>query len=85
MQLDICLSLFYQPYFIEFYEYVKLKKDTITANKKKFIIKNMLEYLADDMQFQIIVERDMIDKSVREYYIQKDIHKKSKELIELLT
>lgn len=82
--LDICLSLFYKPYFDEFYERVKQCSDQISVIKKKYLIKQMLKYLADDMQYEIIVNRDMIDKSVREYYIEKGIYVKSKELLELI-
>ena len=48
------------------------------------MIQHMLNYLADDMQYEIIVKRDMIDHNVREYYIQKGIYEKSKEMIKIL-
>ncbi len=48
------------------------------------MIQNMLNYLADDMQYEIIVKRDMIDHNEREYYIQKGIYEKSKEMIKIL-
>ena len=41
-------------------------------------------YLADDIQYESIVNRDMIDKNVRDYYIEKGIYVKSKELLGLM-
>ncbi len=83
-QLDICLSLFYKPYFDDFYERMKQDYSRISVSKKKYLVKNMLMYLADDIQYESIVNRDMIDKSVRDYYIEKGIYVKSKELLGLM-
>lgn len=82
--LDICLSLFYKPYFDDFYDRVKQCSIQISVAKKKYLIKNMLKYLADDMQYEIIVSRNLIDNSLRDYYIEKDIYVKSKELLRLI-
>lgn len=82
--LDICLSLFYQPYFGELYSNIMQYGNQFSKRGKKYLIQNMLNYLADDMQYEIIVKRDMIDHNVREYYIQKGIYEKSKEMIKIL-
>ena len=82
--MDICLSLFYKPYFDDFYERMKQDYSRISVSKKKYLVKNMLMYLADDIQYESIVNRDMIDKNVRDYYIEKGIYVKSKELLGLM-
>lgn len=82
--LDICLSLFYNPYFDEFYDRVKQRFFQISFAKKKYLIKNMLKYLSDDFQYEGIVKRNLIDESLRDYYIEKDIYAKSKELLSLI-
>lgn len=82
--LDICLSLFYLPYFEELYSNIMQYGNQFSKRGKKYLIQNMLNYLADDMQYEIIVKRDMIDHNVREYYIQKGIYEKSKEMIKIL-
>ena len=82
--LDVCLSLFYKPYFDEFYDKIKQCFNQISILKKKYLKKHMLEYLADDTQYEIIVKRKMIDKSVRDYYVEKGIYAKSKELLEVI-
>ena len=83
-QLDICVSLFYMPYFDVFYERIKQEHDRISLSKKKYLVKYMLMYLADDMQYESIVCRNLIDKNLRDYYIEKDIYVKSKELLKLI-
>lgn len=80
-QLDICLSLFYKPYFDNFYERMKQDYDRISVSKKKYLVKYMLMYLADDIQYEGIVNSNLIDKNLRDYYIEKDIYVKSKELL----
>lgn len=82
--LDICLSLFYKPYFDDFYARVKQSSIQMSFAKKKYLINNMLKYLADDMQYEIIVNRNLINNSLRDYYIEKDIYVKSKELLGLI-
>lgn len=84
MNLDICLSLFYKPYFDDFYHKIKQCFNHISRLKKKYLKKNMLSYLADDMQYEIIVNRNLIDERLRDYYIEKNIYSKSKELLELI-
>ena len=85
---DICLSLFYNPFFTEFYERIKTDVNGIPKSRLNFLKNNMLNYLADEMQYKIIVEEM---KSLypspwfRNYYIEKDIYNKSKELLELLS
>lgn len=82
--LDACLSLFYKPFYNEFYDRIKHCSNQISPAKKKYLIKYMLKYLADDMQYEIIVNRNMIDDNLRDYYIEKDIYVKSKELLGIL-
>lgn len=82
--LDICLSLFYKPFFDDFYNKVKQHSIQIAVAKKKYLIRNMLKYLADDMHYEIIVSRNLIDNSLRDYYIEKDIYIKSNELLKLI-
>lgn len=84
---DICLSLFYNPFFTEFYEKIKANVNGISTNRLNFLKNNMLKYLADDTQYEIIVKRNMkfISPWLRNYYIEKDIYNKSKELLELMS
>lgn len=88
LQLDICLSLFYNPYFSEFYEYIKADgsiKSIFGARKIKYMISRMLNYLSDDIYYEMIVTRNGIDDKTRDYYIKNDIWQKSKELLKLLS
>ena len=82
--LDICLSLFYDPYFDEFYNKIKQCYFQIGARKKKYLIKNMLKYLADDIYYKIIVVMNAYGDMLSNYYIKKDIYAKSKELLRLI-
>lgn len=82
--LDICLSLFYDPYFDEFYNKIKQCYFQIGARKKKYLIKNMLKYLADDIYYKIIVVMNAYGNMLSNYYIKKDIYAKSKELLRLI-
>lgn len=82
--LDICLSLFYNPYFNEFYNKIKQCYFQIGARKKKYLIKNMLKYLADDIYYKIIVVMNAYGDRLSNYYIKKDIYAKSKELLRLI-
>lgn len=82
--LDICLSLFYDPYFDDFYNKIKQCYFQIGARKKKYLIKNMLKYLADDIYYKIIVVMNAYGDMLSNYYIKKDIYAKSKELLRLI-
>ena len=82
--IDICLSLFYKPYFDEFYYRIIQNIGQLSVKKRKYLLKNMLDFLANDTQHEIIVNRNMINKSVRDYYIKKNIYTRSKELISLI-
>ncbi|MFA7032491.1 MAG: hypothetical protein WC201_02910 [Bacilli bacterium] len=78
---DICLSLFYNPYFEEFY--LRLKNDikNISNNRLKFLKKYLLSDFADPIQYRGIIEMNVEEK---EYYITHDIFNKSKELLQLI-
>ena len=82
--LDICLSLFYDPYFNEFYNKIKQCYFQIGTRKKKYLIKNMLKYLADDIYYKIIVVMNAYGDRLSNYYIKKGIYAKSKELLRLI-
>lgn len=82
--LDICLSLFYNPYFNEFYNKIKQCYFQKGARKKKYLIKNMLKYLADDIHYNDIVVMNWCGDRLSNYYIKKDIYAKSKELLRLI-
>ena len=81
-QQDICLSLFYDPYFDDFYKKVEQFYTEIANNRKRFLIKNFLNFLADETTFKIFLEVDSKDK---ENYFQKDMFNKSKQLLNLLS
>lgn len=83
-KLDICLSLFYKPFFDEFYEKFKQDYRNISASKKKFLAKYLLTYLSSEVHYKIIVEESFLGKEKRDYYIEKDIYVKSKELLKLI-
>ena len=78
---DICLSLFYNPYFTEFYEMIKKNSIKISRGRKRFLIKHLLSYLADPLQYQGIIA---YCDDEREHYIKYDIFNRSKELIDIL-
>ncbi len=82
--LDICLSLFYDSYFNEFYNKIKQCYFQIGTRTKKYLIKNMLKYLADDIHYEGIVVMNMCGDRLSNYYIKKDIYAKSKELLRLI-
>ena len=81
---DICLSLFYQPYFTEFYERFKQDVTTWSKERKRAIKKYLLEYLASDAHYKGIMEFDVGGQSLRQFYIEKDICNKSQELMRLM-
>ena len=82
--LDICLSLFYDPYFNEFYNKIKQCYLQMGARKKRYLINNMLKYLADDIHYNDIVVMNLCGDRLSNYYIKKDIYAKSKELLRLI-
>lgn len=82
--LDICLSLFYNPYFNEFYNKIKQCYFQMGARKKRYLINNMLKYLADDIHYNDIVVMNLCGDRLSNYYIKKDIYAKSKELLRLI-
>lgn len=82
--LDICLSLFYDPYFNEFYNKIKQCYFQMGARKKRYLINNMLKYLADDIHYNDIVVMNLCGDRLSNYYIKKDIYAKSKELLRLI-
>lgn len=81
-QQDICLSLFYDPYFDDFYKKVEQFHTEIANNRKRFLKKYFLNFLADETTFKIFLEVDSKDK---ENYFQKDMFNKSKQLLNLLS
>jgi hypothetical protein len=81
---DICLSLFYNPYFTEFYERVKKDILMISKNRLRFIKCFLLKYLADSTYLQDAVENGMVSELTKNYCIEKDIFNRSKELLSLI-
>jgi hypothetical protein len=80
---DICLSLFYNPYFDEFY--TKLKTDVgmekVSNNRLKFLKRYLLTYLADLIQNKIAMN---YETGAKEHYIKHDIFNRSSELLKLI-
>lgn len=64
---DICLSLFYCPYFTEFCERLKNEINSISHSRLKFIRKHLLNYLADPIYYKGIVEKDVGGNSLKSY------------------
>lgn len=84
-QQDICLSLFYDPYFIEFYERLKIDAMNISKNRKRFLMKFLLKYLATlNHHLHIFDVAGEGIEQMKTLYIEKDMYNKSKELLELL-
>lgn len=81
-QQDICLSLFYDPYFDNVYKKVEQFHGEMANNRKKFLIKYFLKFLADESTFKMFLESDSKEK---ENYFQKDMFNKSKQLLNLLS
>lgn len=81
---DICLSLFFNPYFEEIYDKIRKNYKSIPKDRLRCLTKNLFECLADPAQYQIIVEFNVFDKTPRNYYAEKDIFNKSKELLKLI-
>lgn len=82
-QVDICLSLFYDPYFYEICSKIKADKN-ISTKKAKYLIKHLLTYLANPYHYKAIVDEGLCGEQIREFYIKNDFYNKSKELIALL-
>ena len=76
---DICLSLFYNPYFNEFYTTVKKYGSQFRKGRKKFLIKYLLSYLADPIWFKIYC----IDE-IREHFLKYNSFNRSQEMIDIL-
>jgi hypothetical protein len=82
---DICLSLFFNPYFDEFCEYMEGNICTISMSRLRFLVKHFFQPLADTAQYKLIVEDDAVeDKFLRSWYLQKNIQTRSLKLIELI-
>jgi len=81
---DVCLSLLYNPYFEEFYDKMKKEFRNLSWYQKKLLENHMLKYLADRVQYGMIVELNAnFFPSTREYYVKKDIYNKSRELLSI--
>lgn len=81
---DICLSLFFQPYFSEFYDRVKSDKNILSKYQKKLLKKYLLNHFASEIHCKAIMDFDFVRKELKQWYIEKDIYKKSIELLALL-
>lgn len=85
-QLDICLTLFFSPYFDEFYKEVLNHSSKIPSRHRKYLTKNLLFWLSSAVYYNIVYQTyAFCDSSTKDHFIKKDIYNKSKELIELLT
>ena len=78
---DICLSLFYNPYFEEFYNRFKNDVQNIPNNRLRFLKRYLLLELSDDNKYGGVIEKDMRD---RDYFIEHDIYNKCKEMLSLI-
>lgn len=81
-QQDICLSLFFDPYFDEFYEKIGQVYGEIGINRKKYLIKHFLSFLSDEVTLKIFL---FVDSKYKEHYLKKDMFNKSKKLLNLLS
>lgn len=81
-QQDICMSLFYDPYFNEFYETLKKDYAIISENRKIFLLKNFLLWITAPSTY-VLFDKFM-DNDTKEYYFKNNIFYKSKELVNLL-
>lgn len=81
-QQDICVSLFYDPYFNEFYETLKKNCAIISKNRKIFLLKNFLLWITAPSTY-VLFDKFM-DNDAKEYYFKNNIFNKSKELVSLL-
>ena len=48
-KIDCCISLFFYPYFPEFYDTIKREIEIIPRRKLKYLRRKLLAYLADPM------------------------------------
>lgn len=76
---DICLSLFYNPYFNELYTIVKEQGRQFPKGRKKFLIKYLLSYLADPIWLKLT----FVDE-IREHFLKYNSFNRSQEMIEIL-
>ena len=84
-QLNICLSLFYNPYFDEFYKKVKNEIMNIPKKQLKYLKNNFLDILAGKIYYNIVFKNDILKSDpIRDYFIEKDIFNKSRELLVLI-
>lgn len=82
---DVCLSLFYNPYFDEFYGKMKREVHNLSWYQKVFLKNHMLKYLANRVQYEMIVKlKANVFPSRREHYVKKDIYEKSNELLKII-
>ena len=80
-QQDICLSLFYDPYFNEFYKEIIKDSKSIPEHRKNFLIKYLLSSLSDPIQYQIINQYCDVEKK---HFLKYDLFNRSKELMQIL-
>lgn len=84
-QLDVCLSLFFNPYFDEFYKQVRDQASEIPQKHRKYLTKNLLFWLSSAVYYNIVYKTDVFcENSTKDYFIKKDIYIKSKELLGLI-
>lgn len=76
---DICLSLFYNPYFNEFYTTVKKYGSQFPKGRKKFLIKYLLSYLADPTLLVPPCSEEII-----EHFSKYNSFNRSQEMIDIL-
>lgn len=76
---DICLSLFYNPYFNELYTIVKEQGRQFPKGRKKFLIKYLLSYLADPIWLKLT----FVDE-IREHFLKYNSFNRSQEMIDIL-
>lgn len=81
---DICLSLFFHPYFTEFYVRIKRDADFLPHNKKIILNKYLLDDLSNVYHYKGIMEYDVGGLKLKQWYIENDIFNKSNELKSLL-
>lgn len=84
MMQDVCLSLFFHPYFSEFYEKIKANYKALSNDRKKTIKKYLLSDLSNEEHYIGIMNYDVGGPMLKQWYCDKDVFKKSKELVEIL-
>lgn len=78
---DICLSLFYDPYFEQFYHKLKADIKAIRNNRKKFLMKYFLTYLAAPSTY--MAYNNYYAEDDKNHYMSNNMFNRSKELIAL--